>query len=236
MGIFNKRNTSLMIVDYILDKIEKRELKKGDKMMTEREFSEQFGVSRVPLREALCALSLLGILRSRQGEGTYVSSVNPDLLGKLFYSYAILENSSLSDIIEVRMVLEAQAAKLATQNATADDISHISKAMNVYKESAQRGEVLSAERLDSANKEFHQALTLATHNDFLILQLNATASTFNELYLASFQSEEAHAHRDVEKSWAEHYAIGKCVLERDAEGASEHMRCHMERLRQIVTE
>ena len=61
MAVIKKQNVSAQIINYFLEKIETGAYKPGDRIPTERELTEILGVSRVPLREAICALTALGI-------------------------------------------------------------------------------------------------------------------------------------------------------------------------------
>lgn len=68
-----KQSARDLAIEYLLQEIKKGNLKAGDKLLNERKLSENLGISRVPLREAICTLSTLGILEAHQGDGTYVS-------------------------------------------------------------------------------------------------------------------------------------------------------------------
>ena len=61
------------VVEQIQDLMQKGELRPGDKLLSERELSDRLGVSRAAVREALSALDFLGVLESRQGEGTFIT-------------------------------------------------------------------------------------------------------------------------------------------------------------------
>ena len=71
-----KTSVSRQVADHILELIERGELKRGDRLPGEREFAESLGISRVPLREAISALSLMGIIEKRHGEGNYIAESN----------------------------------------------------------------------------------------------------------------------------------------------------------------
>lgn len=191
-GIFKKQNTSHMIVDYILDKIQKKELKIGDKLMTEREFSEQMGVSRIPLREAICALSVLGVLESRQGGGTYVCHYDPKILGRIYYAFAILDDTPLHEIVAVRKILEAEAVKIASIYSTSEELEKIELWAVRY------GEALAIDPEDMNFKvnisrcdyEFHKAIAEAAHNKFLLQMLTTVMISQQELMDKSFEEVE----------------------------------------------
>src|ERR1700680_3932962 len=86
----------------------------GDRLPKESELAAQLGLSRNSLREAVRALSQLRVLEVRQGDGTYVSSLEPDLLleSTSFVSHLLLGDTAV-EVYEVRSILEAAAASLA---------------------------------------------------------------------------------------------------------------------------
>src|SRR6202163_2580888 len=91
----------------------------GDRLPKESELAAQLGLSRTSLREAVRALSQLRVLEVRQGDGTYVSSLEPDLLLEStgFVTHLLLGDTAL-ELFEVRRLLEGAAASLATARIT----------------------------------------------------------------------------------------------------------------------
>ena len=122
MAIIQKQSMSAQVIDHILGQIESGELKPGDKLLNERDFAEQLGISRVPLREAMCALTALGILTTRQGDGTFVNHFNEGMLGRILYIYTILDEISSGDLMELRIALEAGTAAAAAARRTDEDL------------------------------------------------------------------------------------------------------------------
>ncbi len=98
----------------------------GARLPTERELTQRFGVSRSSLREAVRALALVGVLESRVGDGTYVTTLEPDLLltGIGFVS-DLVEAGSLLEIHRVRRILEPAATRLATPRLTDEDFEQL---------------------------------------------------------------------------------------------------------------
>lgn len=174
MDTTKRQNQSGQIIDYILQRIEKRELKPGDKLLNERDFAEQLGVSRVPLREAISALSALGILTVRQGEGTFVNQYDPSYLSRILYTYFILDNASANEIMEIDMLLEAAAALLATRFATEEEIAEIERAMHM-RESELESYVQAGDipQNYSPDTHFHKTIAEVSHNGFLMQLLQA---------------------------------------------------------------
>ena len=98
----------------IKDLISSGQFTAGSRLPTERELTQRFGVSRSSLREATRALALVGVLESRVGDGTYVTTLEPELLltGVGFVS-DLVSVGSLLEIHQIRRLLEPEATRLA---------------------------------------------------------------------------------------------------------------------------
>src|SRR6266853_1484440 len=96
----------------------------GTRLPREADLAAQLGLSRNSLREAVRALSLARVLEVRQGDGTYVSSLEPhDLLEPTRFATHLLRGSTVLELFEVRRMLEPEAAAMAALRAD-DDIRH----------------------------------------------------------------------------------------------------------------
>lgn len=180
----SKQSVSQQVIDHIIDQISKGALKSGDRLMNEREMAEAFGISRVPLREAVRALNVLGVLESRQGEGTFISSYSPDILGKTIYIQSILASNSMAQIFETRSLMEAEAAKLAAKNATEEEIAEIEK-IEVKREQVIAEHASNADYeavAFFADNSFHRAIAKATHNSYFSLYLDALFYSVREIH------------------------------------------------------
>ncbi len=134
------------------------EFKPGQKIMTERELSEAFQVSRTSVRDAINKLVVMGMLEQRQGQGTFVCKPG----GKTHSFMANVmssQNATLRDLLEVRMGLECNAAALAAQRAGDDDIEFLEKSLSEIEAHVKAGRLGS-----SADTQFHMAIAYATHN------------------------------------------------------------------------
>src|SRR5438876_920131 len=105
-------------IDTIKRMIVRGELLAGQRLPAERDLAAQLGLSRPSLREAIRALIALNILESRHGEGTFVSSLEPDLLTEPIDFVLQVNDGGLRALFEARRVLEAGVAALAAQRAT----------------------------------------------------------------------------------------------------------------------
>ncbi len=169
-----KTSVSQQVVNHVLDLIETGELKPGDRLPVEREFAESLGISRVPLREGISALSALGIVERRQGDGNYISGFSPDILGRILRTYTLLEGTLSDDLFEARSVVEGAAARLAARNATEEDIAAMEVEINAMEE-AIPAYIAGEKRLTDMLKLddlFHLQCAAASHNEFYIQFVN----------------------------------------------------------------
>src|SRR5919197_3377686 len=102
----------------------------GAKLPTERELTQRFGVSRSSLREAVRALTLVGVLEPRVGDGTYVTTLEPDLLMTVIAFVADLARAeSLLELHDVRRILEPEDTRRATSRLTEDDFARLEECL-----------------------------------------------------------------------------------------------------------
>jgi GntR family transcriptional repressor for pyruvate dehydrogenase complex len=146
------------VFEQLYEMIFRGEFKPGEKIMTERELSEAFQVSRTSVRDAINKLVVMGMLEQRQGQGTFVcrpGGKTHSFMAKVMSS----QNAGLQDLLEVRMGLECNAAALAAQRAGDGDIEFLEKSLAEIEKQVNEGRLGS-----SADTQFHMAIAYATHN------------------------------------------------------------------------
>ncbi|WP_417545632.1 FadR/GntR family transcriptional regulator [Marinobacter sp.] len=129
----------------------------GGKLPVESELSEALGVSRNTVREAVRVLAHVGMLETRQGDGTYVRATRD--AGETLKRIA---RTQLTDQLEVRIMLETEAAKLAAQRRTEQDLRTMTMALDARGKA--EADLAARIRHDEA---FHHALVAASHNSAL---------------------------------------------------------------------
>lgn len=167
-----KRKLSQVAVERIGALIRSAGLKPGDRLPTEREFSERLNVSRTSVREALRTLEALGRIEVRPGQGTFVR----DSFAETIYDFGttIVPPSleEIEELVEVRTMFESRACALAAQRAQPQDIESMQSAIDdmrrAYVASDMAGMVL-------ADTSFHRAVIRATRNG-LLMRLEAALS------------------------------------------------------------
>src|SRR6187455_689858 len=123
----DKRQRDMALTDEAILRIKEMivsgQLGPGDRLPREADLAETLGLSRNSLREAVKALSLMNILDVRQGDGTYVTSLDPNLLlDALTFVVDFHRDDSVLEFLRVRRILEPAAAAMAAQRATQDEI------------------------------------------------------------------------------------------------------------------
>src|SRR5207245_9447568 len=122
------KGNPVAITDAAIEKIKEMivsgELRPGDRLPREADLAERLGLSRNSLREAVKALSLIHVLDVRQGDGTYVTSLEPQLLLEtLSFVVDFHRDDSVRQFLEIRRVLEPAATELATRRMPDGDIA-----------------------------------------------------------------------------------------------------------------
>jgi len=132
-----------VIVDKILNMVYEGDIKNGDKMFSENQMAKKLGVSRAHIREVYSALSIIGVLESRRGEGTFFKNSNNHAIFKIIFLLLYEDSISMSDIIELRKVLEVHIAEKAAINRTEKDIKEMRRCIQNM-ESCNDGKEMSA--------------------------------------------------------------------------------------------
>jgi GntR family transcriptional repressor for pyruvate dehydrogenase complex len=122
-SVFKKSAISEEIVANLLSLIRERELRPGDKLPPERELAAMMQVSRPSLREALRALAIMNVIAIRQGDGAYVTSLEPNLLmAHLDFVFALTDATFL-ELFEARRILEPGIVALAAQRISDEELT-----------------------------------------------------------------------------------------------------------------
>ncbi len=132
----------------------------GSRIPTEVELVEQLGVARNTVREAVRALAHNGLLDIRQGSGTYVLATS-ELAGVMHRRFA---DADPEQVTELRLALEAAAARLAATRRTAPDLKLLDTALARREDAWRSGDVEDFIQTDAA---FHQAVMAAAHNEVI---------------------------------------------------------------------
>lgn len=168
---------SSWIVDSITDMILAGELKPGDQLPTEAEFTETYHVGRNTFREAIKMLSSIGVIEIRRGEGTFVAeSLSASAINPLIFSL-LYEQGTSSELIELRLLLEIGAAQLLVEKMEDGDIEELEEANNLLLAEVNKAD-RDAERLLALDMHFHDVFLNLTRNKLLAKLYRAVARLF----------------------------------------------------------
>jgi len=123
--VFAREQLPERIASRLVSLIAERHLRPGDKLPPERELAASMQVSRPSLREALRALAMLNIVEIRQGSGTYVRSLQPEVLVEHFDFVFALDDATFAELLETRKLLEPGLAAAAATHATQDELDRL---------------------------------------------------------------------------------------------------------------
>jgi DNA-binding FadR family transcriptional regulator len=212
----------MQIYTQILFEIQSGSFKKGDKLPAERALCEQFGVSRVPIRQALSALELNGIIYSRQGEGVYVKRSRTDHSESVIF----FQSASPEDIIEVRMNIEPLIVKLAAQRATDEDIEELRLTIKEMEK-----ETIAGVYVPATDHKLHFGIAKASHNDLFFNIMAAISNAMKKQEMWKFIRDRTVTrpdYRDI--NFKEHQLLIKAIEDHKEKEAVDLMTKHMNNL------
>ena len=199
-------------------------LKAGDKLPIEKVLGESLGVSRGPLREGVRALSIMGVLEPRQGDGTYVTTLDPSLLlAPMGFVVDLQNHSGAHHLHAVRRMLETEAAALAASRITPEALRAADETLaRAEAELAGDGEPDHEAIIDS-DIAFHRLIAQAAGNPVLEALIEALSGrTIRGRLWRSISQTGAD-----EATCAEHRAILAALWERDPDRARARMAAHL---------
>jgi DNA-binding FadR family transcriptional regulator len=207
------------VVQQIRERIRTGLLVPGQRLPTERELGDSFGVSRAVIREALKVLTAMGLVESRQGSGTYVRANPVPSISRALTLSATTEERSILSLLELRLPLDATAARLAAERRTAEQAEAIRRHAEETGVAATLDDVVAFGLADGL---FHRGIGDAAGNPYLALILSAVREVQSDVValvvrLAGSMQVAAGHHRDI----AEAIAGGR------AAEAAERMAAHV---------
>jgi len=208
------------VIGRVRDMIQAGQLLPGDRLPAERELAAMLGVSRNSLREAVRALSLVNVLTVRQGDGTYVASLEPAaLLGSTRFVVDLLQGVTVLELFELRRILEGWAAEQAAARIDQERLNRLGELVETMKSAG------SMDSVADADSEFHRLIAEAAGNKLLASLLDSLAGQTLRTKLALYGIDK----RTRDTAVAEHEEIHRSLVSRSPELAHNAAAFHVKR-------
>lgn len=213
------KRISDQVFDQLSELIMRGDVKPSEKLMSERELSDAFKVSRTAVREAINKLVIMGMLEQRRGLGTFVTSPhrqNENPIEKI----ASTQDLTLEHVLEIRLALECNGASIAAERATDEDIDLIKKSIDRMESRTQNEHSYSDDDI-----AFHMAIAFATKNPLYV----HTMRTFYD-YLFFIMNDYLSANYDLQtynKFLNQHIDIYEAIRQKNPQNACKAMREHL---------
>lgn len=204
----------------ILELVRSGSLKAGDQLPPERALAGMFQVSRPSVREAIRGLAILGVVRTRQGGGAYISSLDAEELLEPLHFYITLDHLTVDALYEARIEVEGVIARHAAERISAADLDKLSAMLR-----PQRRLVEDPVGFRLSDQEFHDTIWRAAGNPFL----ERVARSLNVLGM-EYRRIATQSSAVLRQSVVDHQAIVAALAARDPDAAARAMTGHMKNI------
>lgn len=213
---------SQVIVDQIRLLIREGRLRPGDRLPSERDLCERFGVSRVTVREALRVLEAGGLIEIRVGArgGAFVTTPTSRQIGEGLADLLTLSPLTASEVTEARLVFELGIVPLVVERATQEDIDELRAMTDLHQAALEQGSYTM-----EMSADFHVRVAACTHNSAIEMLVHS----FHGPLLMSLLQAQVIAPLMGYRGSGEHREFIEAIADRDVERAREIMRVHLER-------
>src|ERR1700744_2302319 len=220
----SKDNVTQLLIQRFQEMIRDGVLKQGSKLPSERDLAIHFGVARSSLRQALKVLEIMGILTQKVGDGSYLSTDSSAVLAVPMEFLFLLDETSVQELTELRLLMEPGLARLAAERATAEDIALLRR--SVHDLEVSKGDTA---KLVAADLLFHRAIFTASKNRAASSVYQTIHKAMAKMILVTSQLVE------LEHTLSFHKPIMLAIEKRDGEGAAMLMAEHLQDATALLT-
>jgi GntR family transcriptional repressor for pyruvate dehydrogenase complex len=199
-------------------------LKPGDRLPPERDLVRRFQVSRGSVRDALRMLEVVGLVRSRQGEGTVVQELSADSLVTPLSAALVPKRELLAELLELRRIVEPAFAARAAARATPQAIASMEDVLRRQRERSRRHESTIEE-----DSEFHYLVATASGNAVVNRVVDLLMDLMRESRARSLQVDGR-----LERSLEGHTRILRAIRRRSPKAAEKAMRRHLVEIERLL--
>jgi GntR family transcriptional regulator, transcriptional repressor for pyruvate dehydrogenase complex len=205
------------VAEMMLQTILSKRLDVGDRLPSERELGEQFGVSRTVVREAVRELVAKGVIEVRSGSGLRVTAVAASAVSESMSLFLRGGTLDFEKVHEVRRLLEVHIAGLAAERARPEDVAALRVVHERMEDAAADVEAAARDDL-----EFHRSIARATHNELYLVLLDSIGGSQIDIRRENLSSGSAPA------TLQQHAQVFDRIAAHDPEGARQAMAAHLD--------
>jgi len=207
-----------IIINQIKNLITSGQLKPGERLPSERKLSEKLMVSRSAVRDAIRKLEFYGILKTHPQSGTRVAGMGVTALQGLISDILKVDGSDFKSLVETRVILEINAAQLAAERRTDDDIERIQEALDNYQNKCLLGQSTVEEDL-----RFHLEIAEASKN----MVLKSMMMVITPDIISFFKKYDVCENDKKSERFKEHQAILDSIIRKDPQSARISIENHL---------
>jgi GntR family transcriptional repressor for pyruvate dehydrogenase complex len=206
-----------LVVQRIKELLGRGELRAGSRLPPERELADMLHISRPSLRTALKALSVMGVIHAKPGAGTYIAKSLPEVFTEPMRFMTLINNTSVEELFEARLIIEAGLAELAAERATDADIAALIEEVEGMK--ANTGD---PEEFLKHDVRFHQAMARAANNKLMSGVMDTVAQLLFQIRRQTITQAS-----DLDEAIEWHEKIIAAMLKHDPKRAKETLSGHL---------
>lgn len=200
-------------------------LRRGTRLPPERELAAHFNVARSSLRQALKVLEVMGVITQKVGDGSYLNTNASAVLAVPMEFLFLLDDTTVGELTELRLLIEPGLARLAAARATSDDIALMRQSISDFESSGK-----DTLKLVSSDLLFHRAIFQASKNGPATSVFHSIHRAMSKMILVTSQLV------DLEHTLAFHKPILQAVEHRDGERAARLMAEHLADAAALLTQ
>jgi len=213
-----------IIINQIKNLIGSGQLKPGEKLPSERKLSQKLMVSRSAVRDAIKKLEFYGVLKTHPQSGTVVAGMGITALQGLLSDILKVDGSDFKSLVETRVILEINSARMAAERRTEENIEKIQSALDKYHEKLKLGQPTVEEDL-----MFHLEIAEATQNSVLkSLMMVITPDIISNFIKYDVCGDDVKIER-----YKEHQNLLHCIKNKDADCAAKAMERHLKDIKEF---
>lgn len=215
-----------MVARRILDMVKAGTLKPGDQLPTERDLAQSLNVSRPSVREAIRGLAILGVVRTVQGGGAYISDLDAEaLLGPIQF-FLSLQDLNVSELYDARSLIESDVARRAAINMDGASLARLDAILVAQADCLDNPDAFRA-----SDYAFHELIWIGSGNAFL----KRIGESLNVIGL-EFRKRASESTAVLRQSYADHQVLVAALKARDADAAAKAAEQHMHNVYRVTIE